>query len=105
MYFLLFIKTCLQLVQRMFIRDIRFGFCPENHWLSTIKFASIDRLSSILENNDALLSRIRFGQSSYLFQDGNLLIFYMDDLINFRNSFKNYFKNKFEHILRNRSRI
>jgi hypothetical protein len=63
-------KACSQLVQRMFIRDIRFGFCPENHWLSSVKFAPIERLVSILETDSTLLSRIRFGQCSYIFQDG-----------------------------------
>lgn len=70
-YFTHLFQACSQLVQRMFIRDIRFGFCPENHWLSTIRFTTIDRLSSILElNQEILLSRIRFGQMSYLFIEG-----------------------------------
>lgn len=70
-YFTHLFKTCSQLVQRMFIRDIRFGFCSENHWLSNIRFTTIDRLSAILEvNQDILLSRVRFGQMSYLFIEG-----------------------------------
>ena len=55
----------------MYTRDIRFGFCPEDHWLSNSKFVAMNKLSSILQTQDpSILTQVKFGQQSYLFQNG-----------------------------------
>ncbi|CAF1147339.1 unnamed protein product, partial [Brachionus calyciflorus] len=50
-------------------RDIRYGFCPEDHWISNSKYVVSNRLSAILQSNDpSILTDIKFGQQSYIFQ-------------------------------------
>ena len=62
-------QVCVQLVQRMYTRDIRFGFCPEEHWICATKFVASSRLVSIFQTQDAsILTRVKFGQMSYLCQ-------------------------------------
>ena len=73
-YFTHLFQTCAQLVQRMYTRDIRSGFCPEEHWISNSKFVALNKLSSILQAQDpAILTQIKFGRESYLFQNGEFL--------------------------------
>ncbi len=69
--FTLLFQSCVHLVQRLFIRDIRAGFCTENHWLSNyMKLISLTRLSDILQTHEpSILSNVQFSQASYLFQD------------------------------------
>ncbi len=69
-YFTHLFHVCTQLVQRMHTRDIRYGFCPEDHWISRSQYVSSQRLMSLFQTQDAsILTRIKFGQMSYLFQD------------------------------------
>jgi hypothetical protein len=64
-------QSCALLVQRMYTRDIRCSFCPEDHWISNSKFVALNKLSSILQAQDpTILTHIKFGQQSYLFQNG-----------------------------------
>ncbi len=64
-------QTCALLVQRIYTRDIRCSFCPEEHWISNSKFVALNKLSSILQAQDpTILTQIKFGQQSYLFQNG-----------------------------------
>lgn len=69
--FTLLFQSCAQLVQRLYVRNIRSGFCKEEHWLSTyMKLVSLGRLSDILQTYEpSILTNIKFGQASYLFQD------------------------------------
>jgi hypothetical protein len=68
-------KTCCQLVQRIYTRDIRRSFCPEDHWISNSKFIASNRLSSILKMHDqSILTQVKFGRQSYLFQEGCLFL-------------------------------
>ena len=64
-------QSCAQLVQRLQTRDIRFGFCPEDHWISNSFGITASRLSSIFQSQEpSILTRIKFGQLSYLLQEG-----------------------------------
>ena len=66
-------QQSVQLVQRLYTRDIRAGLCPEDHWLATsYKQVSLTRLSNILQTYEpAILTNVKFGQASYLFQQQN----------------------------------
>jgi ubiquitin-protein ligase E3 C len=66
-YFTRLFQVCSLLVQRMHTRDIRFGFCSEDHWVANTSFVSGNRLASILETLDpSILSRVKFCELSYL---------------------------------------
>ncbi|CAF0734601.1 unnamed protein product [Brachionus calyciflorus] len=61
--------VCTTFLQKMHRRDIRYGFCPEDHWISNSKYVVSNRLSAILQSNDpSILTDIKFGQQSYIFQ-------------------------------------
>ena len=45
-------QSCAQLVQRMHTRDIRFGFCPEDHWISNSIGVTASRLSIIFPSQE-----------------------------------------------------
>lgn len=68
--FTLLFQQCAQLVQRLYTRDIRTGFCSSDHWLAkSFKLVSLHRLSDLIQTYEpAILTNIRFGQASYLFQ-------------------------------------
>ena len=64
-------KVCTIFLQKMHRRDIRYGFCPEEHWISNSKYVVSNRLSAILKMNDpSILTEIKFGQTSYIFNSG-----------------------------------
>ncbi len=67
-YFTHLFMACSQLVQRMHTRDIRSGFCPEDHWLSNTITVTASRLTSVYHSDQPVLKSIKFGQLSYLFQ-------------------------------------
>jgi hypothetical protein len=74
-YFTHLFQSCALLVQRMYTRDIRCGFCPEDHWTSNSQFVGMNKLSSILQAQDpAILTQIKFGQQSYLFRNGKCFV-------------------------------
>lgn len=57
-------QQCAQLVQRLYTRDIRTGFCAADHWLAkSFKLVGLNRLSDILHTHEpAILTNIKFGQ-------------------------------------------
>ena len=70
-YFTHLFQSCSQLVQRMYTRDIRRAYCPEDHWLSNTIIVKANRLTSVLQADKPILTTIKFGNLSYLFQKNN----------------------------------
>lgn len=67
-YFTHLFQSCSLLVQRMYTRDIRRAYCPEDHWLSNTIIVTANRLTSVLQADQPILTTIKFGNLSYLFQ-------------------------------------
>lgn len=70
-YFTHLFQSCSQLIQRMYTRDIRRAYCPEDHWLSNTIIVTANRLTSVLQADTPILTTIKFGNLSYLFQKNN----------------------------------
>jgi hypothetical protein len=73
-YFTHLFQSCSQLIQRMYTRDIRRAYCPEDHWLSNTIIVTANRLTSVLQADTPIMTTIKFGNLSYLFQKNNDLV-------------------------------
>lgn len=77
-------QQCAQLVQRLYTKDIRTGFCAVDHWLAkSFKLVSLTRLSDILQTHEpCILTNIKFGQASYLFQQQDEFFMQQENKLN-----------------------
>lgn len=64
-------SVCSTFLQKMHRRDIRYGFCPEEHWISNSKYVVSNRLSTILMSGEShIFTDTTFSKSSYIFETG-----------------------------------